>query len=218
MLDAPTHMTSRISEEDLARLVAALEAGEDLSTVLGALIRAVEARQGGDGAMLGSILLLEGNRLVLGAAPSLPDDYNAAIDGIEIGPSVGSCGTAAYCGHEVFVVDIATDPLWKDFKQLALQHGLRACWSSPIIGDGGLGTDGTVLGTFALYYREQRSPNGGEREAIRQAAQAAREILERARRRSLAGTTPSGMRFPQGDPSGDLGHGLEPGLGDTLGA
>lgn len=213
-------MPALISENALARLVSAIDDGEDLRTVLGELIRAVESRQGQgqreDNAMLGSILLLEGNRLRLGAAPSLPDVYNAAIDGIEIGPAVGSCGTAAYCGHDVFVVDVATDPLWKDFKQLALQHGLRACWSSPITV-----TDGSVLGTFALYYREQRSPNGSEREAIRQAAEAARVLLERARRRAQTSQMPSGAPRSHRDASGDggdLGHGLEPGLGDTLGA
>ena len=87
--------------------------------------------------------------LELTALPSLPDDYNRAIDGAPIGPRVGSCGTAAYTGRPVVVSDIATDPLWADFKDLALAADLRACWSTPI-----LSKRGDVLGTFAIYYRE----------------------------------------------------------------
>jgi diguanylate cyclase (GGDEF)-like protein len=88
------------------------------------------------------------------AAPSLPDDFSAAIDGLQIGPSVGSCGTAAYFGKTVEVTDIATNPLWADFKDLALPLGLRACWSSPI-----RASDGRVIGAFAFYYRTCRGPS-----------------------------------------------------------
>ena len=95
------------------------------------------------------------------AAPSLPAAYSAALEGILIGPSVGSCGTAAYRGEPVEVVDVATDPLWADYKSLALMHGLRACWSSPI-----KARDGRVVGTFAFYYREQRGPADVERQIV----------------------------------------------------
>ena len=88
------------------------------------------------------------------AAPSLPDHYNAAIDGVPIGPKAGSCGTAAWRNEPVIVEDIETDPLWEDFKVLALPLGLRACWSNPITL-----RSGRVRGTFALYYREKRSPS-----------------------------------------------------------
>jgi len=101
--------------------------------------------------VLGSILLLDGNHLRHGAAPSLPEAYCDAIDGAEIGPCVGSCGTAAYLGAAVFVNDIAEDPLWADFRELAMSHGLRACWSTPIFTRGR-----KVLGTFAMYHREPR--------------------------------------------------------------
>ena len=101
--------------------------------------------------VLGSILLLDGNHLRHGAAPSLPEAYCDAIDGAEIGPCVGSCGTAAYLGAAVFVNDIAVDPLWADFRELAMSHGLRACWSTPIFTRGR-----RVLGTFAMYHREPR--------------------------------------------------------------
>lgn len=124
-----------------------------LETTLTELIRIVEmtSRTG----VLGSILLLDadGKHLRHGAAPSLPPEYDAAIDGAEIGPCAGSCGTAAYLGAAVFVSDIATDPLWADYKQIALPHGLRACWSTPILTRGR-----KVLGTFAMYHREPREP------------------------------------------------------------
>ena len=95
------------------------------------------------------------------AGPSLPAEYSAALDNIPIGPSVGSCGTAAYRGEPVEVIDVATDPLWADYKSLALMHGLRACWSSPI-----KARDGRVVGTFAFYYRERRGPADVERQIV----------------------------------------------------
>jgi PAS domain S-box-containing protein len=105
--------------------------------------------------MLGSVLLMdeEGRHLLHGAAPSLPDAYNEAINGVEIGPCVGSCGTAAFRAERVIVSDIATDPLWENYKGLALSHGLAACWSEPIQDE-----SGKVLGTFAMYYRKCRAP------------------------------------------------------------
>jgi C4-dicarboxylate-specific signal transduction histidine kinase len=101
------------------------------------------------------------NCLRHGAAPSLPIPYTEAIDGAAIGPSAGSCGTAAYRAEPVIVPDIAVDPLWADYRNLALPHGLRACWSTPI-----LSSDGKVLGTFATYYREPRSPTPQERHVM----------------------------------------------------
>ena len=102
-----------------------------------------------------SILAVDRQRLLRPlAGPSLPDHYNAAIDGLPIGPLVGSCGTAAWRGEPVYVEDIETDPLWADFKALALPLGLKACWSSPITLK-----DGRVAGTFAFYFRERRGPS-----------------------------------------------------------
>ena len=105
--------------------------------------------------MVCSVLLLDddGVHLRHGAGPSLPDEYNRAIDGVTIGPNVGSCGTAAFRGESIIVEDIASDPLWANFKDLALSHGLRACWSTPI-----LDSQQQVLGTFAVYYREPAQP------------------------------------------------------------
>ena len=106
----------------------------------------------------------------------LPEAYNAAIDGIEIGPSVGSCGTAAATGKPVFVSDIATDPLWADFKDLALEHGLRACWSVPIRSG-----SGAILGTFAMYHREPREPVEEDLQLVRMITQTAALVIERKR-------------------------------------
>jgi PAS domain S-box-containing protein len=105
--------------------------------------------------LLCSVLLLDADGVTLWsiAAPSLPDEYNRWVDGLKIGPEAGSCGTAAYRGEPVMVTDIATDPLWKEACHLALAHGLRAGWSTPI-----LSRTGKVLGTFAVYYRESRGP------------------------------------------------------------
>jgi hypothetical protein len=124
-----------------------------LEQTLGELIRIVESNS--STGVLGSILLLDeqGKHLHTGAAPSLPREYCAAIDGFEIGPCAGSCGTAAYHGAAVYVSDIANDPLWADYKDVALPHGLRACWSIPILTHGD-----KVLGTFAMYHREPREP------------------------------------------------------------
>ena len=97
------------------------------------------------------------------AGPSLPSSYSAALNGLKIGPRTGSCGAAAYSLAEVAVVDIATDDRWDDFKHLALPLGLKACWSSPIIG-----ADGTVIGTFAFYYRDCRGPTVAERAIVQQ--------------------------------------------------
>jgi len=139
---------------------AELFGGESLNAVLTRDLLAVEGAADTD--MLTSILLLDGNKLRHGAAPSLSPAFCAAIDGVEIGPAVGSCGTAAYFGRPVHVVDTATDPLWADYLDLALTHGLRACWSTPIFDD-----RRKVLGTFAIYHLQPRAPTAEEVEAIR---------------------------------------------------
>lgn len=129
MTTTPT--TSQDEGRDVQLLAAQLEllagvvSGHALSRALTSLLRVVEQVSSDD--MMASILLMDedGRRLRHGAAPSLPDDYNAAIDGVEIGPSVGSCGTAAFRRQQVIVEDIASDPLWADFRELALGAGLQ---------------------------------------------------------------------------------------------
>jgi GAF domain-containing protein len=140
---------------------AELANGDDLELVLTRDLLAVEAAADGD--PITSILLLDpdGKRLWHGAAPQLPRSYCDAIDGAEIGPCAGSCGTAAYLGRPVYVSDIATDPLWAEYRGLALPHGLLACWSTPIRDE-----HDTLLGTFAIYHRTIGSPSADEIEAI----------------------------------------------------
>ncbi len=167
----------KISLADCERqAIEKMRRGAPLAEILEDLLVAVEYDSGGG--MLASILLLDedGRRLLHGAAPSLPDAYCEAIHGIEIGPGVGSCGTAAYLGHPVYVIDVATDPLWKDFKDLAMSHGLRACWSTPIESDGG-----QILGTFAIYHRTPRSPTPDELDSINLISRAAALAIQRDR-------------------------------------
>lgn len=150
-----------------------LAAGAPLAKVLDTIVLLIEELSPGT---LASILLLDGRgkHLRHGAAPHLPDDYNRAIDGVEIGPRAGSCGTAAYRGQPVYVTDIATDPLWIGYRHLVEKHGLKACWSFPI-----RASDGGVLGTFAVYYRETREPDEPTRELIQRAAHVAGIAIER---------------------------------------
>ncbi len=96
------------------------------------------------------------------AGPSLPTSYSQALEGVSIGPAVGSCGTSAYLGTDVAVTDIETDSRWADYNELPLAHGLCACWSSPIIN-----AQGATVATFAFYYRERRGPTDFERELVR---------------------------------------------------
>ena len=135
------------------RVLKLIAQGEPLHSTLDTLLRIVEEQSPG---MLASILLLDpdGVHVRHGAAPSLPEGYIRAVDGAAIGPAAGSCGTAAYRREPVIVEDIATDPLWADYYSLALAHGLRACWSTPIFDE-----QHRVLGTFALYFRTPGRPD-----------------------------------------------------------
>jgi PAS domain S-box-containing protein len=152
-----------------------IASGADLAEVLASLLRLIESQSGG---MLCSILLLDedGVHLRHGAAPSLPESYNKAIDGLIIGPNAGSCGAAAYFGKPVVVTDILTDALWDDYRESAVKHGLRACWSSPIL----LHT-GQVSGTFAMYYRVPRGPGPEEQRLTQTATHIASIAIERQR-------------------------------------
>ncbi|MGV7222388.1 MAG: ATP-binding protein [Nitrospinales bacterium] len=125
-----------------------------------------------------SVLILDesGKHLISGFAPKLPEEYNEAINGMTIGPTAGSCGTAAFKNEVVIVEDIESDPLWADFKHLALPNNLRACWSIPI-----KNSTGKVLGTFALYYKEKKNPSLEEIEQIKSSADMAGLAIERSR-------------------------------------
>ena len=137
------------------------QAGDALEAILGRYLLAVE--EDADSFILTSILLVEGDHLRHGAAPSLPADYCRAIDGLQYGPSAGSCGTAAHYRRPIYVTDIANDAFWENYKDLALKHGLRACWSTPIFDEGR-----NILGTFAIYHLTTRGPSDDEIEAIQE--------------------------------------------------
>ncbi len=142
----------------------------------GGLTNLVESIESLSDGMVCAILLVDedGLRLRSGAAVSLPDEYVQAVDGLEIGPNAGCCGTAAFLNQPVIVSDIATDPLWSNFRDLALSHGLRACWSVPI-----RSSSREVLGTFAMYFGERRSPDAYHENLIERAAQLAAIAIER---------------------------------------
>jgi len=165
-----------VPPERLCRVLELAITDSPLEQTLGELIGIVESTSRTN--VLGSILLLDqdGKHLRHGAAPSLPDAYCQAIDGAEIGPCVGSCGTAAYTTEPVFVSDIANDPLWADFRELADAHGLRACWSIPI-----LTGNRKVLGTFAMYHREPREPTLRDLALVDLVTQTAALVIDRDR-------------------------------------
>jgi serine phosphatase RsbU (regulator of sigma subunit) len=151
-------------------------AGVPLAEALSALLEVVESVS--PAGVLGSVLTLDpdGGHLRHCAAPSLPADYNDAIDGVAIGPSVGSCGTAAHRRAQVIVEDVVADPLWTDFRDLAVAAGLRACWSTPIFG-----SDGALLGTFAMYYPQPQRPSAADLALIDVLVRTVAMAIERSR-------------------------------------
>lgn len=163
------------SSPEMLALIESLESGRSTNEVLSDMARHIE--KSSPVKLYASILLLDetGKRLFRGAAPSLPAAYSNQIDGIEIGPNAGSCGTAVFCGHSIYVCDISRDDLWAQFKDLAIPHGLKACWSVPI-----MSKQNKILGTFALYYDEVRNPTLEERKFIEECAHAAALLIERA--------------------------------------
>jgi PAS domain S-box-containing protein len=164
------HRAERVQAGE-RRALELLASGAPLGDVLASIVLFIEEVTPD---AVGSILLLDGKKLRHGAAPNLPVPYTRAIDGIEIGPCEGSCGTAAFRGEPVFVEDISTDPLWVNYKHLVEPHGLTSCWSAPI-----RGADGTVLGTFAIYHKDPKLPDLASRQLIERAAHVAGIALER---------------------------------------
>lgn len=169
------HFQQSVSLECYNGILSMLLNGAPLAEILHALVLKIEDQRLGTHA---SVLLLseDGKKLLTGAAPHLPDSYNQVIHGVEIGPEVGSCGTAAYTGERVIVEDIEHHPYWALYKSFALVHGLRACWSEPI-----KDTQGKVLGTFAMYYKEAKSPTSADLILIAEAARLASLAIERSR-------------------------------------
>ena len=175
-----TDVTRRNLAEKLRKgqghLLEMIARGAPLAATLNELVLLIEAQTEG---VICSVMLLddEGLRLRAGAAPSLPPAYMASLDGFPIGPDVGSCGAAMYRREPVIVSDILSDPLWAPYKALAEPYGLRACWSTPIFLD-----QQHVLGSFAMYYREVRSPDQDDMRLIEVATHLAGIAIERPRR------------------------------------
>ena len=178
--------TRKATEQLLAaekRILEMIATDAPLQEVLAQMCRAIEeSSEESSNRARCSMLLLDRDGLHLrhGAAPSLPEAYVQAIDGVAIGPTVGSCGTAAFMRRQVIVSDIARDPLWADYRDLALCHGLRACWSTPVIA-----SDGTVLGTFAVYYGAPQQPTQFDLLLIERATHLACITIERKRADAL---------------------------------
>ncbi len=179
------HFISVVEDIDARKRLEALQVGEhailelisqgqaSLKTVLEAITHFSESQYTG---LRCTICLLDGDTLHNGAALSFPAAYNALIEGLHIGPSVGSCGTAAYRKQRVVVADVTTDPLWAEMASLGLQYGFRACWSQPV-----LDAMGEVLGTFSLYHEQVCKPGDDEIQLIEAMARLVAIAIERER-------------------------------------
>jgi PAS domain S-box-containing protein len=173
LMDVTEHNRAEALRDGESHILEMIARDARLEEILDNLVRVVEAQFAG---LLCSVLLLDedGQHARHGAAPSLPDLYNKAIDGLCIGPKAGSCGTAMYRREPVVVTDILQDPLWEAYRDVAEPYGFRACWSTPI-----LAHSGKVLGSFAMYYREPRSPSSAETRALEMATHLAGIAIER---------------------------------------
>jgi PAS domain S-box-containing protein len=173
MMDVTESKLAEALREGESRILEMIARDGPLEEILEKLVLIVEAQFAG---LLCSVLLLDedGQHARHGAAPSLPKPYSEAIDGMCIGPKAGSCGTAMYRREPVVVTDILQDPLWEPYRAVAEPYGLRACWSTPI-----LTHSGKALGSFAMYYREPRSPNPSETRALELATHLAGIAIER---------------------------------------
>jgi diguanylate cyclase (GGDEF)-like protein/PAS domain S-box-containing protein len=159
-IDVTERKSAEIREQGQNRILEGIAAHRPLSESLTEIARLHERLNPHASC---SLLLLtpDGGHVQHGAAPSLPEAFASSIDGLAIGESHGSCGTAAAIGQQVIVGDIETHPFWENYRHLALPHGLRACWSTPV-----LSSSGDVLGTFAVYYRTPREPSQAELRSI----------------------------------------------------
>ncbi len=174
-LPIPRHATRELLARQAAILAKAARGGE-LHELLDDLCRLIGEREADTTC---TVLLLDGQALRHGAAPGMPESFTAAIDGEHIGPGRGSCGTAAFLRQTVVVEDIATDPTWAEWRDLALGLGWQACWSVPVLDE-----DGSVLATFAAYARRARGPSVEELELLEGAADFASILITQDRRRA----------------------------------
>ncbi len=173
LMDVTRRKRGEALRDGESRVLEMIARDAPLEETLDNLVRVLEAQFAG---LLCSVLLLDedGQHTRHGAAPSLPEPYVKAINGLCIGPNAGSCGTAMYRREPVVVTDILQDPLWESYRDMAEPYGLRACWSTPI-----LAHSGNALGSFAMYYREPRSPSPAETRALEMATHLAGIAIER---------------------------------------
>lgn len=169
---SPSHAAS---QSGLLEIVQAIAAGEDLAQTLRALCRILEVELGAEHGFRASILNLDAaGRLTSASAPSLPESYTAGLEGLAIGPEVGSCGAACFHGEPVVSEDIAQDPRWAAFRDLALGHGLRACWSQPVT-DGA----GRVIACVGAYSPNPAVPTDAQLRFLKETATIAGLAIDR---------------------------------------
>jgi diguanylate cyclase (GGDEF)-like protein/PAS domain S-box-containing protein len=157
-------------ERDRRQVLEQVAKNEPLPQILNSVVGMLEAQIPGSRC---AVLLLRDGHLQGGSAPRLPEDYSSALEGLAIGPTVGSCGTACYFNRAVIVEDIASDPLWEGYRELAQAHNLRACWSMPMPS-----SEGGVLGSFAVYQDHRCAPSAAELDFLTAASQLAAVAIE----------------------------------------
>ncbi|MCB1761257.1 MAG: PAS domain-containing protein [Gammaproteobacteria bacterium] len=157
-----------------SQILEMIASGQPAAGIYDAIALMYEARHPG---MRCSLLELKDGKLIHGGAPSLPEEYCEAVNGLKNGPNVGSCGTSTYTGQRVLVEDIASDPKWAEIKAAALPHGLRCCWSEPI-----KDSKGKVMGAFGMYYNHTALPDEEELSDLESAARLAGIVMERDQR------------------------------------
>ena len=170
-VDITEQKHAKIFDDNNARILEMVATGHPAPTIYDAIALMYEGRHPG---MRCSMLELHGDKLMHGGAPSLPKEYCDAVNGLKFGPDVGSCGTSTFTGERVLVEDIETDPKWEKLKHAALKHGLRSCWSQPIIN-----SSGSVLGAFGMYHNYPALPNELESNDLHSAARLAGIVMER---------------------------------------
>lgn len=168
----------RMRERNRAHILELLAGDTDIFTIMRSIVRSIEEE---DASSICTILMYDKatNTLGGGVGPGMPDFYNEAIDGISVGQGIGSCGTAAFSRKLTVVDNIGTHPYWAAFKELAFRAGVQSCWSQPILSGAG-----EMVGTFAIYHREPRTPKEIDLERIAYAARFANLAIENRKNRA----------------------------------
>lgn len=172
-LDITARKLEELLEQDRSLVLEQVAQNNSLREILLRIATMLEAQIP---ATRSSILLLTDGRLHTATAPHLPAAYSQSLEGLPIGPTVGSCGTACYTGRTIITEDIATDPRWDGYRELALPHGLRACWSMPIPSN-----EGGVLGSFAIYSNQPAQPSARDLQFMSMATRLAAVAIEHHR-------------------------------------